>query len=101
VTGGSLSAQRGMPADRGWRRQPLNMEGSCDYIKHVVMDSTQGMVVQHGGWMRGSQPLPVKRSYKMECTVLDVVFFFLSHMWKTESRLGTCNIMSLYNSASF
>ena len=52
------------------------MEGSCNYIKHTVMDSTQGMVIQHGGWVRGSQPPPVTRSYKMERTVLDVERFF-------------------------
>jgi len=47
-------------------------------MKHAVMDSTQGMVIQHGGWVRGSQPLPVTASYsyKMEHTVLDVEFFF-------------------------
>lgn len=79
--GGSLSPWHGMPADCGWRRQPPDMEGSYNYIKHAVMDSTQGMAIQHGGWVRGSQPLPVTTSYsyKMEHTVLDVerVFFFL------------------------
>jgi hypothetical protein len=61
-----------MPAGDRWNRQPPDMEGSCYYIKHTVTDSTQGMVIQHGGWVRGPQPLPVTTtSYKTEHKVLD------------------------------
>jgi hypothetical protein len=27
-----------------------NVEGSCEYIEKAIVDSKQGVVLQHGGW---------------------------------------------------
>ena len=37
-----------------------SMEVSCEYIEQAVADSQQGMVHQHGGWVRCLQLLTVK-----------------------------------------
>jgi hypothetical protein len=36
------------------------MEGSCEYIEQLVVDSLQEVVLQLGGWARGQQLLTVK-----------------------------------------
>jgi hypothetical protein len=46
---GSLSTRNGASSVFGWRRQPPDMEGSCEYIEKTVADSRQGVVLQIGG----------------------------------------------------
>jgi hypothetical protein len=41
-------ATDGVSSGCGWRRQPPDMEGSCEYI-----DSRQGVVLQLEVWMKG------------------------------------------------
>jgi len=50
---GSLSPWHGATSGFGWRRQPPDMEGNCEYIQQAVADSRQGVILE--AWRLGER----------------------------------------------
>lgn len=44
----SLSPQHGVSSGRRWRRQPVDGDGSFEYIEYGVMDGSHRVILQLG-----------------------------------------------------
>jgi len=49
-----VSPQHGIGSGGRWRRQAVDGDGSFEYIEYRVMDGSQRVILQLGGWCSGN-----------------------------------------------